>query len=151
MSLLLHHSCPSSFYPKAQYSFIVVSCPAFPFYKLNTPVFFSLSPQLLQPNSLVAQMIKNPLSMQETWVWPWVGKTPWRGAWQPTRVFLPGEFHGQRSLAGYSPWGCKELDMTKWLTLPFFINRSHAVSQAPNMETEFTSVKTLRHLHFIEE
>ena len=34
---------------------------------------------------------------------------------QPTPVFLPGEFHGQRSLAGYSPWGHKELDMTEQL------------------------------------
>jgi len=34
---------------------------------------------------------------------PWVGKTPWRRAWQPTPVFLPGESHGQRSLVGYSP------------------------------------------------
>ena len=42
---------------------------------------------------------------------PWVGKIPWRRAWKPTPVFLPGESHGQRSLAGYSPWGCKELDM----------------------------------------
>ena len=37
----------------------------------------------------------------------------WRGKWQPTPVFLPGKFHGQRSLAGYSPWGCKESDMTQ--------------------------------------
>ena len=34
---------------------------------------------------------------------PWVGKIPWRRAWQPTPVFLPGASHGQRSLAGYSP------------------------------------------------
>ena len=34
---------------------------------------------------------------------PWVGKIPWRRAWQPTPVFLPGESHGQRSLAGYDP------------------------------------------------
>ena len=40
---------------------------------------------------------------------PWVGKIPWRKEWQPTLVFVPGEFYGQRSLAGYSPWGCKEL------------------------------------------
>ena len=39
---------------------------------------------------------------------PWVGKIPWRRAWQPTLVFLPGEAHGQRSLAGCSPWGHKE-------------------------------------------
>ena len=37
---------------------------------------------------------------------PSVGKIPWRRAWQPTPVFLPGESHGQRSLVGYSPWGC---------------------------------------------
>ena len=34
--------------------------------------------------------------------------------WQSTPIFLPGEFHGQRSLVGYSPWGCKELDMTEY-------------------------------------
>ena len=34
---------------------------------------------------------------------PWVGKTPWKRKWQPTPVFLPGKFHGQKSLAGYSP------------------------------------------------
>ena len=44
---------------------------------------------------------------------PWVGKIPWRRAWQPSPVFLPGEFHGQRSLAGYCPWGHKESDMTE--------------------------------------
>ena len=44
---------------------------------------------------------------------PWVGKIPWRRAWQPTPVFLPGESHGQRRLAGYNPWGHKSLDMTK--------------------------------------
>ena len=33
--------------------------------------------------------------------------------WQPTPVFLPGEFHGQKSLAGYSPWSCKKLDTTE--------------------------------------
>ena len=43
------------------------------------------------------------------------GRFPWRRAWQPTPVFLPGEFQGQRSLAGYSPWGCKESDMTERL------------------------------------
>ena len=41
---------------------------------------------------------------------PWVGKIPWRRAWQPTAVFLPGEFHGQKSLEGYSPWGRRESD-----------------------------------------
>ena len=44
---------------------------------------------------------------------PGSGKIPWRRAWQPTLVFLLGELHGQRSLAGYSPCGCKELDLTE--------------------------------------
>ena len=39
---------------------------------------------------------------------PSVGKVPWSGKWQHTPVFLPGKFHGQRRLAGYSPWGWKE-------------------------------------------
>ena len=47
---------------------------------------------------------------------PWVGKIPWGREWQPTSVFLPGKFHGQRSLAGYSPWGHKESDMTEQLS-----------------------------------
>ena len=48
---------------------------------------------------------------------PWVGKMPWRRAWQPTPVFLPREFHGQTSLAGYSPWRHKESDTAEPLTL----------------------------------
>ena len=50
---------------------------------------------------------------------PWVRKILWRRKWQPNPVFLPGEFHGQRSLVGYSPWVCKELDMTERLTFTF--------------------------------
>ena len=50
----------------------------------------------------------------------WVRKIPWRRKWQPTPVILPGEFHGQRSLEGYSPWGCKELNTTERLT-PLFL------------------------------
>ena len=51
---------------------------------------------------------------------PWVRKIPWRREWQSTPVFLPGEFHGQRSLVAYGPGGHKESDMTEWLTLTFF-------------------------------
>ena len=46
---------------------------------------------------------------------PKVGKMPWRRAWQSTPVVLPGESHEQRRLAGYSPWGCKELNWLKRL------------------------------------
>ena len=54
---------------------------------------------------------------------PWVGKTPWRREWLSTPVFLPGEYHGKSSLAGYSPWGCKEWDMTEWLTITIITKR----------------------------
>jgi len=44
---------------------------------------------------------------------PWVREIPWSGKWRTTPVFLPGQFHGQRGLVGYSPWGHKESDMTE--------------------------------------
>ena len=44
---------------------------------------------------------------------PWVGKLSQSRKWQPTPIFLPGKFHGQRSLSGYSPWGHKESDMAE--------------------------------------
>ena len=62
-------------------------------------------------------MVKNPPSMQDNWVHPEIGKTPWRREWSAIPAVLPGEFHGQRSLADYSPWGPKESGMTEWLTL----------------------------------
>ena len=43
----------------------------------------------------------------------WVGKIPGKREWQPTPIIFPGESHGQRILAGYSPWGHKESDMTE--------------------------------------
>ena len=45
----------------------------------------------------------------------WVGKIPWRRKWQPTPIFLPGEFHRQSSLVGCIPWGCKKSDRTERL------------------------------------
>ena len=50
-------------------------------------------------------------------------KIPCRRAWQPTPAFLPGEFHGQRSLAGYSPWGPEESDMTEQLHFHFSLSQ----------------------------
>ena len=61
-------------------------------------------------------MVKNLRAMQEPGFDPWIGKIPWRRAWQPTPVFLPGESLGQRSLVGYSPWGRKESVMTERLS-----------------------------------
>ena len=58
-------------------------------------------------------VIKNLPAMQEIWVRSLVWKVPWRRTWQPTPVLLPGESHGQRSLAGYNPQSCKESDTTE--------------------------------------
>ena len=67
--------------------------------------------------SLVAQTVKNPSAMGETWVWSLGWEDPLE-KWMATHSrILAWEFHGQRSLVAYSQWGCKELDMTEWLTL----------------------------------
>ena len=61
-------------------------------------------------------VVKNPPAMQgtkETWVQSWVGKIPWRRVWELTPVFLSEASHGQRSLAGSSPYGRKESDLTE--------------------------------------
>ena len=54
-------------------------------------------------------MIKNPPATQETQVWSLGREDPWRRKRQPTLVFLPGEFHGQRSPTDYSPWGLQRV------------------------------------------
>ena len=67
-------------------------------------------------------MVKNLPAMQFD---PWVRKIPWRREWLLIPVFLPGEFHGWRSLTGYSPWGHQELETAEQLSLHFkknFIN-----------------------------
>ena len=61
---------------------------------------------------------------------PWVGKIPWRRKWQPTQVCLPGEFHGQKNLAGCSPQGRTESNTTEWLTYTHTHTFSGAARQA---------------------
>ena len=68
---------------------------------------------------------------------PGSGRSPWRKKWQPTPVFLPGESHRQKSLAGYSPGNCKELDTIEQLTLP----GAQTVKNLPTMwETQVRSL-----------
>ena len=67
--------------------------------------------------SLLAQMAKNLPAVWETQVQSLGQEDPLEKGMQLTPVFLPGEFRGQRSLVGYSPWGLKESDMTEQLTL----------------------------------
>ena len=76
----------------------------------------------------MAQMVKCPSAMQETQVRSWVGKIPWRRERLPTPVFWPGEFHGQRSLVGCSPWSRKESDTTEQLHFHFFHFRKNKSS-----------------------
>ena len=66
--------------------------------------------------SLVAQTVKNPPAMWDTWFPSQSWEDTLEELMQPTPIFLPEESHGQRSLAGYSPWGRKELDMTERLS-----------------------------------
>ena len=80
-------------------------------------IFYSL----LVHYSLVALTLKNLSAMQQTWVWFLDLEDPLEKDWKPTPIFLPGEFHGQGSLVGCSPWGHKELNATEWLSLSFFI------------------------------
>ena len=61
---------------------------------------------------------KESAAIQETRAQSWAGKTPWRRAWQPTPAFFPGEFYGQRSLVGYSPWSRKKVGHN-WATNTF--------------------------------
>ena len=67
--------------------------------------------------SLVVQIVKNLPAMQETQVWSLTREDPLEKEMASTPVVLPGEFQGQRSLAGiYSLWGCKQSEMTEWIT-----------------------------------
>ena len=91
------------------------------FWLSNTSHSTSLGPVWLRPvlalvkASLVAQMVKRLPAMLETWAQSLGRKIPWRRKWQSTPVLLPGKSHGWRSLAGYSPWDCKESDTTEQL------------------------------------
>ena len=67
--------------------------------------------------SPVAQLVKKPLTdtkdIRKVDSVTGSGRSPGEGKWQPTPVFLPGKFHGQRRWGGYSPWGHKESDITE--------------------------------------
>ena len=75
------------------------------------PYTFS-SLDYLQSSQVVLVLKNPPANAGDCTFHPWVWKLPWCGQWQPTSLFLPGKSHGQKNLAGYSPWGFRELDMT---------------------------------------
>ena len=76
------------------------------------------------PVSLVAQTVKKLLAVEETRVWSLGWEDPLEKAMATHSCIFPGEFHGQRSLMGPIPWGCRELDMTKWLRHTWFLTQS---------------------------
>ena len=75
----------------------------------------------------------------------WVGKIPWEREWQPTPIFLPGEFHGQRNLVGYSSRGHKESDTTERLT-HMYVGYKHSVDSS----THFSFLKNSFKINFNE-
>ena len=74
----------------------------------------------------------------------WVEKIPWRKEWLPIIVFLPGEFHQQRSLVGYSPGRCEQLDTTEWLSVHalYFGVSSEASSMPPRSSRLSSSISS---------
>ena len=86
-------------------------------YFLNHCQVLVLDRQMNHFQGLDKQRRSGSVQCRRLWFNPWVRKLPWRREWLSTPVFLPGEFHGQRSLAGYSPWGHKESDTTELLTI----------------------------------
>ena len=71
-------------------------------------------------------MVKNLPAMQvDLGSKPGSGKSSGERKWQPTPVFLPGKLYGQRSLVGYSPWGCKESDTTEQLHFHFLVRNTN--------------------------
>ena len=77
----------------------------------------------------MAQLVKYPPTMQETWVQFLGWEDPWRRERLPTPVFWPGEFHGL-----YSPWGHKELDTTEQLSHPIISNVSDIFNSKKHLE-----------------
>ena len=74
----------------------------------------------------MAQLVKNLPEMRETWIQFLGGKIPWRRERLPISVFWPGEFHGL-----YSPWGCKESDMMKQLSLSVSYRGTKVIAHDP--------------------
>ena len=79
------------------------------------------------------------------WVQSLGWKIPWNRKWQPTPVFLPGEFHGQRSPEGYSPRGCKEADTTERLnTHTHTHTNTHTQAQEPESASWLSSLTSFK-------
>ena len=102
-----------------------------------------------QTASQVALVVKNPPAnagdiMRQRFD-PWVGKIPWKREWLSTPVFLPGEFHGQRSLVGYNPWSRKESGHD-WVTNTQKLKSANHIVKL-YLETRSSSLYSYRWVH----
>ena len=81
---------------------------------------------------------------------PGFGKIPWGRKWQAIPVFLPGESHGERNLVGYSPWGCKQLDLTEHTYKPSVLS-CHNYSFVFIKSTNMTMILVDSHLLMVSK
>ena len=111
-SWLLSRSPPAlNCYPHASHFFC--PCPGHHLRPLDSPGPSIVLNWRVAVGFLAGSVVKNlPANAGYSGSIPGSGRFPWRRKWQPTPVFLPGKSHGQRSLAGYSLWSCKELETT---------------------------------------
>ena len=98
-------------------------------------------------SSLVAQTVKNPPAVQGTWIRSLGQEDPW----QPTPVFFLGEFHGQRSLVGCSPWGCKESDTTESLSHTHTHTHTPALLELQLVSAHCADLRTCQPSHHMSQ
>ena len=94
--------------------------------------FFFLILQWVKKDKVKKYDLNRKVRQRISFMYVWVGKIPWSRKCQPTPVFMPEKFHGQRGLAGYSPWDYKshkESNMTEQLTMHKLL-KSHRVVSA---------------------
>ena len=97
---------------KLKYSCCAISCYRCIIFKGFPPFVVVLKYRLHSPYCSLFYTCGSVVQHRRRGFNSWLGKIPWRRKWQPTPVFLPGESHGQRSLADYSPWGHKKINTT---------------------------------------
>ena len=127
-AVALNFFCLASSYPSFKTAQVLNLCKAFSLPVPVVPFVLTLQPTHLQFIVCIANGISRwrwgqriPLAIQEIWVQSLGREDPLEKAWQPTSVFLPGEFCGHRSLAGCSVWGSSESDTTERLTHTFLM------------------------------
>ena len=117
--------------------------------RLYGGLFWFLAPAALEASPVGPVVKKPPANAGDRHGFdPWVGKIPWRRAWQPPPVFLPGKCLGQRSLADCSPWGHKGSDTTEPLTLSLsFRGFLNSLPRGPSLHHQSQRVKFLSLTH----